>query len=110
MTRQRRALGGHRVLVLGDACSYVEPFTGEGIAWALRTAAAIVPMLPAAGGSWPGDLPRRWLEVHRGVVGRQQWLCRALRPMMHAPALAAAGIAVGNVIEPLRRFIAAKRG
>lgn len=35
--RQRQVASG-RILAIGDAAGYVEPFTGEGMAWALRTA------------------------------------------------------------------------
>ena len=34
LTRQSPRLGGERLFVLGDAAGYVEPFTGEGMAWA----------------------------------------------------------------------------
>ena len=108
LSRHRNALGAHRVLAIGDACSYVEPFTGEGIAWALKSAEAVVALLPPAEAPWPDELPHRWLELHREVLARSQWLCRTLRPMMHAPALAAAGLIVGNALPPLRRLIAAQ--
>src|ERR1700690_1055166 len=35
LTRQTNRLSTHRVLLLGDAAGYAEPFTGEGIGWAL---------------------------------------------------------------------------
>jgi flavin-dependent dehydrogenase len=40
LTRRTPRPAGHRVLVVGDAAGYVEPFTGEGMAWALATASA----------------------------------------------------------------------
>lgn len=107
LTRHRKALGAHRVLTLGDACSYIEPFTGEGIAWALKSAEAVVALLPPVGAPWPEDLPDRWLELHRQVVARSQWLCRVLRPMMHRPTLAAAGLRVGQALPMLKRFLIA---
>ena len=58
MTRRRSRLGGHRVLAAGDAAGYVEPFTGEGMAWAVRSAALAAAMLPGAGEAWPGELAR----------------------------------------------------
>ncbi len=39
-TRRTRPLADARVFVLGDAAGYVEPFTGEGIAWALASGAS----------------------------------------------------------------------
>ncbi|MCA9289809.1 MAG: FAD-dependent monooxygenase, partial [Phycisphaerales bacterium] len=35
LARRRPCLATSRVLVIGDAAGYVEPFTGEGMAWAL---------------------------------------------------------------------------
>ena len=62
--RVRRAARGNLVLV-GDAAGYVEPFTGEGMTWALESAAALADALadaredPAgdAAGDAPGDAP-----------------------------------------------------
>jgi 2-polyprenyl-6-methoxyphenol hydroxylase-like FAD-dependent oxidoreductase len=41
LTRRARRLAGHRCFVVGDAAGYVEPFTGEGMAWAVMSAAAV---------------------------------------------------------------------
>ncbi|MGH7135260.1 MAG: NAD(P)/FAD-dependent oxidoreductase, partial [Pirellulales bacterium] len=41
MSRQTARPIGHRVFVLGDAAGYVEPFTGEGMAWALAGGMAV---------------------------------------------------------------------
>lgn len=40
LTRRRMQIAGEDVLVAGDAGGYVEPFTGEGMSWALATGAA----------------------------------------------------------------------
>ena len=47
LTRRRRTIQRGRLFILGDAAGYIEPFTGEGIAWALASAAAIVPHILA---------------------------------------------------------------
>ncbi|MGH8126758.1 MAG: NAD(P)/FAD-dependent oxidoreductase [Gammaproteobacteria bacterium] len=97
LTRERRRLGGERVLTLGDAAGYVEPFTGEGMAWALAGAAAIEPFARAAVGHWQDDLVERWTARHvklirtrqrtcRGIslLLRQQWLSATLLPLISA--------------------------
>lgn len=38
LTRRRTPAGSGRVLIVGDAAGYVEPFTGEGMTWAVRSA------------------------------------------------------------------------
>lgn len=37
LTRRRSSVASGNVLLAGDAAGYVEPFTGEGMTWALRT-------------------------------------------------------------------------
>ncbi len=39
LTRQRR-VGHGRLIAVGDAAGYVEPFTGEGMAWAIENGVA----------------------------------------------------------------------
>jgi flavin-dependent dehydrogenase len=99
LTRRRSRLGGHRVLAVGDACGYVEPFTGEGMGWAILGARGVAEML-LGNGRWSGDLPRRWEERYRELVERRQRWCRWMRPMMHHPMLAGLGIALGRAIPP----------
>jgi flavin-dependent dehydrogenase len=106
LTRRRRNFGGHRVLAVGDACGYVEPFTGEGMAWAATGAREVVGMLPAPRESWPVDLAHCWRERHDEIIGRRQRWCRAMRPMMHHPAIAAAGIMVGSAMPAIAKWIA----
>jgi flavin-dependent dehydrogenase len=45
LTRRSNPPAADRVLLLGDAAGYVEPFTGEGMGWALVGALAVVPLV-----------------------------------------------------------------
>ena len=56
LTRRPARLAECRVFVVGDAAGYVEPFTGEGMAWAMMSAAALAPI--AARSRWVDDLAR----------------------------------------------------
>jgi flavin-dependent dehydrogenase len=107
LTRRRQHLGAHRLLAVGDACGYVEPFTGEGMAWAAIGAREVVRMLPKPGDSWPEDLPSRWRIRHHEIIGRRQRWCRGMQPMMHHPAIAAAGIFFGSAFPAIANWIAA---
>jgi menaquinone-9 beta-reductase len=110
LTRQRSELGGHRVLAIGDACGYVEPFTGEGMAWAVVGACEAVRLLPESADAWPADLARRWQSRHTLTIrSRQRW-CRALRPMLRHPRLVAAGLAVANLWPAIGSFLADRVG
>jgi 2-polyprenyl-6-methoxyphenol hydroxylase-like FAD-dependent oxidoreductase len=91
--RERRTLHTHDLLVAGDAAGYVEPFTGEGMGWALSTglaagehAAAVIegtataPAWEARVGALVGD-----------ARARCGWSARALRhPTLVRAALCAA--------------------
>lgn len=107
--RQPVASAGGRVLRVGDAAGYVEPFTGEGMGWALASARFLdetVGRTVSAAGRI-GDSPRKaavsYAQAHRrhfavhharcrrvALVVRQPWLVGpALRLARLAPAVAA---------------------
>ena len=92
LTRRARRLAGERLFVLGDAAGYVEPFTGEGMAWALASGAAVAPLAARAAERWRPELARQWVGVHRRVVARRQYLCRAVAALLRRPWLT--GLAV----------------
>jgi len=83
LTRRRRTPGAWRVLAVGDACGYVEPFTGEGIGWAMVSAAAVVGVVERGIGGWSEELVGEWTGVGRRLLGRRRAVCwavtRALR-------------------------------
>ena len=45
LTQHRRQVVSERSFFIGDAAGYVEPFTGEGIAWALASGRAVAPIV-----------------------------------------------------------------
>ena len=44
LSRRVSSVAAERVFLLGDAAGYVEPFTGEGMAWALTSGIAVAPL------------------------------------------------------------------
>ncbi|MGL4514185.1 MAG: NAD(P)/FAD-dependent oxidoreductase [Lacipirellulaceae bacterium] len=76
LTQRPRRLGAERLLLVGDAAGYVEPFTGEGVGWGLRSAMALASLLDERGLDGRGDLVAAWERAHRAAVGRQQRRCR----------------------------------
>jgi flavin-dependent dehydrogenase len=108
LTRRRHCLGGRRVLAIGDACGYVEPFTGEGMAWAAMGAREVVNMLPAPGEAWPMDLPQRWRRRYHDVIGRKQNWCRTMRPLMRSTAIAPTIISAANAFPGIVNWIAGR--
>lgn len=109
LTRNRRALGAARVLILGDAAGYVEPFTGEGMAWALADAAAAVPLARQAVAHWDDAIVTRWSGLHAETVRARQRVCRGISRLLRHPRLLAAGLplvgAVPRLISPLSAWL-----
>ncbi|HKZ10752.1 MAG TPA: FAD-dependent oxidoreductase [Rhodanobacteraceae bacterium] len=93
LTRTRRRLGAERrVLVLGDAAGYVEPFTGEGMAWAMADAAAMLPFVREAVECWTDDVASRWSARHRRMLRTRQRVCRGISGLLRHPSLLAAAL------------------
>jgi flavin-dependent dehydrogenase len=97
--RRKRVESAGRLFVCGDAAGYIEPFTGEGMSWAIEAAERLAPLAASAlearyrPGRWTAELRRRWFFRTlpcRAVVGtlRAPWLvetvvkgCGAAPPM-----------------------------
>ncbi len=93
LTRRTRPLSHDRLFFVGDAAGYVEPFTGEGIAWALASARAVEPLALAAIERWHPRLAREWARTHRRLIGQRQLVCRALALGLTQPWLVRIGFA-----------------
>jgi menaquinone-9 beta-reductase len=97
LTRRLARPAGYRLFVLGDAAGYIEPFTGEGMAWALTAARALVPRVARAVEAWTPALEQDWLDAHRLIVGREQRWCRVVARLLRHQWL------VGPLVSSLRR-------
>jgi flavin-dependent dehydrogenase len=86
LTRATKPLAAHRLFVVGDAAGYVEPFTGEGIAWALASAKSVVPLVQCAIDRWDDLLKRTWQIDWMQDVGHHQLWCRRLAALLRYPA------------------------
>lgn len=88
LTRKTSPVADGHVLVLGDASGYVEPFTGEGMAWGFTSAMACVPIVLAGLKQGNDSLVENWIKYHRRhIQGRQKW-CRRCAAVLKRPFLA----------------------
>jgi len=102
LTRTPHRLAEGRVFRVGDAAGYVEPFTGEGIAWAIAGGRALGAILASAG----IDSDRaalRWERAHAQEVERRQLLCRAARGVLRSPLLTRSLVRTLAYCPPLAR-------
>jgi flavin-dependent dehydrogenase len=76
-----------RAFAVGDAAGYVEPFTGEGMAWALASGVAIAPLALRAVQHWDLQLVQQWSTLYRYIVARRQRACRIVAALLRRPAL-----------------------
>jgi flavin-dependent dehydrogenase len=98
LTRRLERVAGIRVFAAGDATGYVEPFTGEGMAWALASAEALVPL---AVQDWAPSLTREWMERHRRLIAKRRRNCHLVTRILRRPSLTAAAIAMLSLAPAL---------
>jgi len=104
LTRRSSTLAGHRSFVVGDAAGYVEPFTGEGMAWALMSAEALAPL---AAQDWHPGLIRKWKSTYCRVVGRRQRVCRIVSQVLRSPILTSLAVRALSVMPQLANPVVA---
>jgi flavin-dependent dehydrogenase len=85
LTRRAESLASERLFVVGDAAGYVEPFTGEGMAWALASAVAVAPLAAAAVTDWRPQLAHAWGQRYLRTVRARQIACRAAAGLLRSP-------------------------
>ncbi|MHC4938044.1 MAG: NAD(P)/FAD-dependent oxidoreductase [Planctomycetota bacterium] len=95
LTRTRARPYEGRSLYAGDAAGYVEPFTGEGIGWAMRSGLAVAEL---AGDGWREDLGERWTARRDALLHPAQRRCRMLTRALRCPG------AVSLAVRTLRIF------
>ncbi len=82
--RRSRQTGNSRVIAIGDAAGYVEPFTGEGMTWAMQSGARAADVIAANDGKYVriGSIWRTELEK---LLGNQKRTCRMVTNALRSP-------------------------
>jgi flavin-dependent dehydrogenase len=89
LTRRTSPLANRQVFLIGDAASYIEPFTGEGIAWAMQSGLRVAPWARQAVQGWSNAIELGWTRDYRNQIRRQQWTCRWTSYLLHHSRLQA---------------------
>jgi menaquinone-9 beta-reductase len=109
LTRRSQKVSEPRVFLIGDSIGYVEPFTGEGMSWALASAEAVLPFVQEAIGSDPltdpltdtvelADRWSRWTRKQAKVHATCEWIAKSVRHTRSASVV----LQACNWIRPLR--------
>ena len=98
----RRPVAVSRIFLVGDAAGYVEPFTGEGIAWALQGGHAAALRLPAAiAGTQCGQEVLDWNRTYLELIGSRQRWCKVTTDLLRRPAWTRRGVRLLGVAPRL---------
>jgi 2-polyprenyl-6-methoxyphenol hydroxylase-like FAD-dependent oxidoreductase len=92
LTHHASSMADERLFILGDAASFVEPCTGEGMTWALRAAVAVAPLAERAVQAWNPSLEARWAAMFQREVARRQMICRLTAAALRRPRLIACAV------------------
>lgn len=92
LTRRPSSAAGPRIFRVGDAAGYVEPFTGEGIGWAVSSGILVAPFVREALAGRAEQAARGWSGEYVRLVARRQRTCRILAAGLRRPRLVAAAI------------------
>jgi menaquinone-9 beta-reductase len=87
LTRRIRPVGAFRRLLVGDAAGYVEPFTGEGIGWAMYSAILAASLLTGSLEDWDDTIAARWTQLYETSLASSQRSCRVLSTLLRVPSL-----------------------
>jgi flavin-dependent dehydrogenase len=104
LTRTPRRVAGERWFAVGDAAGYVEPFTGEGMGWAVASAVAVAPL---AARPWHPGLAREWEATHARLIRSRQATCRIAARVLRSPRLSRWAVRLLSVAPVLSRPVVA---
>ena len=107
--RTRRILSGRRFFVLGDASGFVEPFTGEGIYWALLQARELVDLLQSQQFNWKPALIEKWQRKNFKLMEPRKKLCHFISALLRWKTLRSLMVEMIRrspwLVRPLIRWI-----
>ena len=108
LTHRRRYLFGDGYLVAGDAAGYVEPFTGEGIAWAMAGGKAVGSFAQRALAEPLSLVGPAWSRAHARLLAPRMRSCRMVSFLLRQPTLVQWTVRTLQVRPQLARFFERK--
>lgn len=87
LTAAARCIADDRVFLIGDAAGYVEPFTGEGIRWALESGIGVAPFIASTVENWDQRIAKEHQRWYRQTIRARQKLCRRISAGLKRPTV-----------------------
>ncbi|HEX3134955.1 MAG TPA: NAD(P)/FAD-dependent oxidoreductase, partial [Planctomycetota bacterium] len=112
LPQKSRSVVDDGLALVGDAAGFCDPFTGEGMCFALQGAEALgatIAELPRSGAWYVGDL-RTYADAYRARFGAKRRLGEGLQVLLQRKALADRLVALAGSSRPLSRFLVAMTG
>jgi flavin-dependent dehydrogenase len=112
LPQKSRSVIDDGLALVGDAAGFCDPFTGEGMCFALQGAealAATIAALPATGAWRQADL-RSYADAYRARFGAKRRLGEGLQVLLQRKALAERLVGLVGASRPLSRFLVAMTG
>jgi flavin-dependent dehydrogenase len=78
-----RTLGNGRVIAIGDAAQYIEPFTGEGMAWAMKSGMLAAEEIVNYGANKSPILGQMYKKRYDQALGHRSLPCRIVTRTLH---------------------------
>ncbi|TWU51165.1 NAD(P)/FAD-dependent oxidoreductase [Rubripirellula reticaptiva] len=100
--RRTRVAGLGRVIAIGDAAGYVEPFTGEGMTWAMQGGIAAADLV-ARNHYDLKHIGEEWCNYIDVSVKRRKTICRVMTAMLRSPVACRVAATTLSVFPSLAR-------
>ncbi len=95
------------IALVGDAAGYREPFTGEGMAWAIESAHALATVASDFHpGWWPAHASGQYAALWRKTIGARQRRCARIAWILERPNALAFVRRLAAPAEPVAAFAA----
>ena len=107
LTRTSRMVAARRLFTIGDSASYVEPFTGEGMSWAIQDALQLSRLLTVQEATCE-HMTTEWNRQGKEKLGSKQWVCRGLAALLRRPQLASVSLLLARSLPWIPQWLIAQ--
>ncbi|NBR07469.1 MAG: NAD-binding protein [Planctomycetes bacterium] len=87
LTTKMEQVAAERLFAIGDSAGYIEPFTGEGMAWAFTGANFVAPLIAKGVAFWEPELAKQWALKYKSHIASRQGVCKTAAFLLRWPLL-----------------------